>query len=120
MKQTAEFYGEDLETVKLWFHAFSNCKQKKNWLEENELESTHEFIDRWIAVQSSLTDEFCKLYPGAFKALGRQKLTLRSYINQCEEAKAREAMEAYFGNGLGPPMHDGISGSSSTGWSRSG
>ena len=59
-------------------------------------------------MQNSLTAEFCKLYPAAFKALGRQKSTLRSYVNQCEEAKAREAMEAHFGNGLGPPMHDGI------------
>ena len=59
-------------------------------------------------MQNSLTDEFCKMFPKAFKALGKQKSTLRSYVNQCEEAKAREAMEAYFGNGLGPPMHDGI------------
>ena len=85
MKQIAEFYGKDLETVKTWFHAFSNCKHKKNWLKENELESTHEFIDRWIAVQNSLADEFCKLSPRAFKALGRQKPTLRSYLNQCEK-----------------------------------
>ena len=60
-------------------------------------------------MQNSLTDEFCKLYPAAFKALGKQKPTLRSYVNQCEEAKARAAMEAHFGNGLGPPMHDAIS-----------
>ena len=48
------------------------------------------------------------MHPKAFKALGKQKSALRSYANQCEEAKAREAMEAYFGNGLGPPMNDGI------------
>ena len=93
----------------MWFHAFSNNKQKASWLQENNRESTHEYIDRWITVQKSLTYEFCKLYPRAFKALGRQKPTLRSYVNQCEEAKAREAMEAYFSNGLGPPMHDGVS-----------
>ena len=50
-----------------------------------------------------------RAYPAAFKALGRQKPTLRSYVNQCEEAKARAAMESHFDNGLGPPMHDGIS-----------
>ena len=109
MQQIAEFYGKDLDTAKTWFHAFSNCKQKENWLEENKLESTHEFIDRWIAVRNSYTAEFCKLYPKAFKALGRQKSTLRSYLNQCEEAKARAAMEAHFSNGLGQPMHGGIS-----------
>ena len=79
MKQIAEFYGKDIETAKKRFHAFSNCKQKSNWLKENNLESTHEIIDRWIAVQNSLTAEFCKLYPAAFKTLGRQKPALRSY-----------------------------------------
>ena len=28
MKQIAEFYDKDLDTVKTWFHAFSNYKQK--------------------------------------------------------------------------------------------
>ena len=63
MKQIAEFYGKDYGTVKKWFHAFSNNKQKSNWLKENKLEATHEYIDEWIAVQNSLTDEFCKMYP---------------------------------------------------------
>ena len=63
MKQIAEFYGKDIDTGKTWFHAFSNCKQKKNWLKENKLESTHEFIDRWIAVQNSLADEFVSSIP---------------------------------------------------------
>ena len=39
MKQIADFYGKDYDTVKKWFHAFSNCKQKENWLKENNLPS---------------------------------------------------------------------------------
>ena len=110
MKQLAEFYGKYLETVKTWFHAFSNNKQKANWLKENSFESTHELIDRWIGMQNNVTKEMCELYPEVFEKRGKQAPKLRSYVNQCEEAKAREVMEAYFGECcLGPPMHDGIS-----------
>ena len=109
MQEVADFYQVDIKTVKLWFHQFSNNKQRKNWLEENKLESTHAFIDSWITVQNQITDEMCARYPDAYKALG-EKATLRSYVNQMEEGKARQAMEEYFhGTDLGPPMHDAIS-----------
>lgn len=109
MKEIADFYDVDIDTVKLWFHQFSNNKQRQNWLQENKLESTHAFIDTWITAQTKITDEMCAMFPEAYRALG-EKAALRSYVNQMEEGKARAAMEEYFdGADLGPPMHDAIS-----------
>ena len=108
MRMIAEFYDVEEAVVKTWFHAFSNGKQKANWLRENDLSSTHEFIDEWINVQTKITDDLCAMYADALLALGC-KSKLRSYVMMSEESKAREAMEAHFGIGLGPPMHDGIS-----------
>ena len=109
MISVADFYNVEVTRVKEWFHAFSNNKQIANWLRENDISTTHEFIVTWVSMQNSATAEMCALYPTAHAALGRQAATLRAYINEHEEGKARQAMEGFFNEcDLGPPMHEGF------------